>query len=145
MGGGGSDIAAATTAQTDRVRARRGGDERAALRIVLRHELFHYAARADTAPDAPRWLTEGVADFVGRPADAAARPARRRTRRSCRPTPIWTPRAASGRWPTTGRGGSAASSPTATGRRRCAALYVAACGAGHPDVAPPSATSSAPT
>src|SRR5262249_21483632 len=39
----------------------------ASLRIVLRHELFHYAARADTAADAPRWLTEGVADFVGRP------------------------------------------------------------------------------
>lgn len=39
----------------------------AALRIVLTHELFHYAARVDTAPDAPRWLTEGVADFVARP------------------------------------------------------------------------------
>ena len=38
-----------------------------ALRIVLTHELFHFAARADTAPDAPRWLTEGVADFVARP------------------------------------------------------------------------------
>ncbi len=38
------------------------------LRIVLRHELFHYAARADTAFDAPRWLVEGVADYVGRPA-----------------------------------------------------------------------------
>jgi hypothetical protein len=38
-----------------------------ALRIVLTHELFHYAARADTALDAPRWLTEGVADYVGRP------------------------------------------------------------------------------
>jgi hypothetical protein len=38
-----------------------------ALRIVLAHELFHYAARRDTAPDAPRWLTEGVADFVARP------------------------------------------------------------------------------
>ncbi len=37
------------------------------LRIVLTHELFHYAARADTAVDAPRWLTEGVADFVARP------------------------------------------------------------------------------
>lgn len=49
----------------------------ASLRIVLTHELFHLAARADTAPDAPRWLTEGVADFVARPpgalpADAAA-------------------------------------------------------------------------
>ncbi len=39
-----------------------------ALRIVLTHELFHYAARAGTAPDAPRWLTEGVADYVARPA-----------------------------------------------------------------------------
>jgi len=38
------------------------------LRIVLTHELFHYAARAATAVDAPRWLTEGVADFVARPA-----------------------------------------------------------------------------
>ena len=37
-----------------------------ALRLVLRHELFHYASRTDTAPDAPRWLTEGVADYVGR-------------------------------------------------------------------------------
>jgi hypothetical protein len=39
-----------------------------ALRIVLGHELFHYASRATTALDAPRWLTEGVADYVGRPA-----------------------------------------------------------------------------
>ena len=38
-----------------------------ALRIVLTHELFHYAARVDTALDAPHWLTEGVADFVARP------------------------------------------------------------------------------
>jgi hypothetical protein len=38
-----------------------------ALRIVLSHELFHYAARADTAVDAPQWLTEGVADYVARP------------------------------------------------------------------------------
>lgn len=42
----------------------------AALRIVLSHELFHYAARAVTTMDAPRWLTEGVADFVARPATA---------------------------------------------------------------------------
>jgi hypothetical protein len=39
----------------------------AGLRIVLTHELFHYAARAETALDAPQWLTEGVADFVARP------------------------------------------------------------------------------
>lgn len=38
-----------------------------ALRIVFTHELFHYAARAGTATDAPRWLTEGVADYVARP------------------------------------------------------------------------------
>jgi len=38
-----------------------------ALRIVLTHELFHFAARGDTAPDAPQWLVEGVADFVARP------------------------------------------------------------------------------
>jgi hypothetical protein len=38
-----------------------------ALRIVLSHELFHYAARVDTASDAPKWLTEGVADYVARP------------------------------------------------------------------------------
>ena len=37
-----------------------------ALRIVVTHELFHFAARADTAVDAPRWFTEGVADFVAR-------------------------------------------------------------------------------
>jgi hypothetical protein len=42
-----------------------------ALRIVLSHELFHYAARVDTVVDAPRWLTEGVADFVARPQRAA--------------------------------------------------------------------------
>jgi hypothetical protein len=64
---GGPGIAATTTGQ--RIifapgAAMMTGD---ALRIVLRHELFHYAARAQTAPDAPRWLTEGVADFVARP------------------------------------------------------------------------------
>lgn len=41
-----------------------------AFRIVLTHELFHYAARVDTALDAPHWLTEGVADFVARPPTA---------------------------------------------------------------------------
>ncbi|MDF2826607.1 MAG: conserved hypothetical secreted protein [Mycobacterium sp.] len=38
-----------------------------ALRLVLTHELFHYAARASTAADAPTWVTEGVADYVARP------------------------------------------------------------------------------
>jgi hypothetical protein len=67
LAGGGSDIAAATTA--DRMVFAPGASAMsdASLRIVVRHELFHYAARAETAADAPRWLTEGVADFVGRP------------------------------------------------------------------------------
>ncbi|WP_238423411.1 hypothetical protein [Gordonia sp. 'Campus'] len=36
------------------------------LAVVLRHELTHVAARADTAVDAPLWITEGVAEYVGR-------------------------------------------------------------------------------
>jgi hypothetical protein len=67
MAGGGSDIAAATTGQRIVFAPGAVGLSDSALRIVLRHELFHYAARARTAADAPRWLTEGVADFVGRP------------------------------------------------------------------------------
>jgi hypothetical protein len=79
LGGGGSgpgsDIAAVTT--SDRIVFAPGaaGMSDSALRIVLSHELFHYAARPTTAADAPRWLTEGVADFVGRPA-APRRPDR---------------------------------------------------------------------
>ncbi|MBU9765563.1 peptidase [Mycobacterium sp. TNTM28] len=72
LAGGAADIAATTTAQRIMFAPGAAQMSPAALRIVLRHELFHYAARAQTAPDAPRWLTEGVADFVGRP--AAARP-----------------------------------------------------------------------
>jgi hypothetical protein len=68
VGGGDAHTAATTTAE--RIMFAPGAAEMrdAALRIVLRHELFHYAARAATAADAPRWLTEGVADFVARPA-----------------------------------------------------------------------------
>jgi hypothetical protein len=67
LAGGGADTAATTTAE--RITFAPGADSMsdASLRIVLGHELFHYAARAETAADAPRWLTEGVADFVGRP------------------------------------------------------------------------------
>ena len=68
LAGGGSDIAAATTGGRILFAPGAAAMGDAALRIVLRHELFHYAARADTAADAPRWLTEGVADFVARPA-----------------------------------------------------------------------------
>lgn len=86
------DIAAVSVADDVDLAARRASGQRivlapgagamsdGALRLVLTHELFHLAARADTALDAPRWLTEGVADFVARPpapvpADAAADPA----------------------------------------------------------------------
>ncbi|GAA1892729.1 hypothetical protein [Williamsia serinedens] len=37
-----------------------------ALDVVLRHELTHVAARPRTADSAPKWLTEGVAEYVGR-------------------------------------------------------------------------------
>lgn len=67
MGGGGSDIAAATTSERIVFAPGAAGMSDASLRIVLRHELFHHAARHVTAADAPRWLTEGVADYVGRP------------------------------------------------------------------------------
>lgn len=67
MGGGGSDIAAATTPQRIVFAPGAARMSDASLRIVVRHELLHYAARRATAADAPRWLTEGVADFVGRP------------------------------------------------------------------------------
>ena len=67
LAGGGPDIAATTTAERIMFAPGAAAMSDAALRIVLRHELFHYASRADTTADAPRWLTEGVADFVGRP------------------------------------------------------------------------------
>lgn len=76
LAGGATDIAATTTVQ--RIMFAPGATDMspAALRIVLRHELFHYAARSRTAADAPRWLTEGVADYVGRPPAPVPGPAR---------------------------------------------------------------------
>jgi hypothetical protein len=68
LAGGGADIAATTTSERIMFAPGAARLSNGALRIVLRHELFHYASRAETAADAPRWLTEGVADFVGRPA-----------------------------------------------------------------------------
>lgn len=61
----------------------------AALRIVLGHELFHYAARADTALDAPRWLAEGWP--ISLPGPRPRRP-RMRCLWRCRyrRTPTWT-------------------------------------------------------
>jgi hypothetical protein len=67
VGGGDSHTAATTTGE--RIMFAPGAAEMSdeSLQIVLRHELFHFAARGATAADAPQWLTEGVADFVGRP------------------------------------------------------------------------------
>jgi hypothetical protein len=76
IGGGGSDIAATTTAQRIAFAPGAAAMSAGSLRIVLRHELFHYAARTQTATDAPRWLTEGVADFVGRPQEPVPGPQR---------------------------------------------------------------------
>ena len=104
----------------DRVRPGRGGHER---RVA--------ANRADatssfTSPPAPtpRWTrragsTEGVADFVARPAGPAAGRRRRRHRAADRRRPGHR-RARTGRWATTGRGGSPGSSPTPTAPTRCA-------------------------
>jgi hypothetical protein len=67
LAGGGPDTAATTTAERIMFAPGAAQMSDASLRIVLRHELFHFASRAETAADAPRWLTEGVADYVGRP------------------------------------------------------------------------------
>ncbi len=136
LAAGGNDVAATTTA--DRITFAPGvaainADD---LRTVLRHELFHYAARPATAADAPMWLTEGVADFVGRAETAQS--------------PAWAPAALSGQLPTDAelaiagparsaaydRAWSFASYVAETyGADRLRALYLEACGQGHPDVA----------
>jgi len=135
LAGGGTDVAATTTA--DRIMFAPGAAaiNIADLRMVLRHELFHHAARPDTAADAPTWLTEGVADFVGRPVTAQP------------PRSVQAP--LSGQLPidaelaTAGPGRSAAYDRAwsfasyiadAYGADGLRALYVEACGQGHPDV-----------
>ncbi len=136
LAGGGPDVAATATA--DRIMFSPGAAaiDTADLRIVLRHELFHYAARPDTATDAPTWLTEGVADFVGRPVTAQP--------------PASVPAALAGNLPTdaelatAGPGRSAAYDRAwsfasyiadAYGTDGLRALYLEAGRPGHPDVA----------
>jgi hypothetical protein len=103
------------------------------LRIVLTHELFHYAARADTALDAPRWLTEGVADFVARP--PAAVPV------DALPVPLTLPSDADPDAPGPQRSSAydrvwwfARFVADTYGTAKLRELYVAACGATHVDV-----------
>nr|WP_238159232.1 hypothetical protein [Mycobacterium sp. MFM001] len=101
-----------------------------ALRIVLRHELFHYAARADTALDAPRWLTEGVADFVARPPAAVpdAHPAALPSDADLdTPGPARSLAYDRAWW-------FARFVADSYGAATLRALYVAACGAGHADL-----------
>ena len=133
LAGGGPDIAATTTAERIMFAPGAAAMSDASLRIVLRHELFHFASRADTAADAPRWLTEGVADFVGRP-----------------PTPPPANAAELATIPTdadlnaAGPAGSAAYDRAwwfsrfvadAYGTATLRALYLRACSPGHPDAA----------
>jgi hypothetical protein len=105
----------------------------AALQLVVTHEIFHYAARADTAVDAPRWLTEGVADFVARPdtalptrsAPSAALPsdsdfeAAGPQRALAYDRAWWFARFVADDF----------------GKAKLRGLYLAACGVGHPDLA----------
>ena len=136
LAGAGADVAATTTA--DRITFNPGAAaiNPTDLKTVLRHELFHHAARSDTAVDAPTWLTEGVADFVGRPVTAQS--------------PAWASAALPGQLPTdaelavAGPGRSAAydrawsfASYVAEtyGTDRLRTLYLEACGHGHLDVA----------
>jgi hypothetical protein len=101
-----------------------------ALRIVLTHELFHYAARVDTALDTPRWLTEGVADYVARP--SAAVPANALTAADALPSDVdldapgpQRSRAYDRAWWFTRFVADTYGPP------KLRALYLAACGAGH--------------
>lgn len=129
LAGGGADVAATTTA--DRIMFSPGAAAMndADLRMVLRHELFHFAARADTAADAPVWLTEGVADFVGRPVPAAMP-----TVSAQLPTDAELATPGPGRSAAYDRAWSLATYVAEThGTDRLRALYVAACGHGHPD------------
>jgi hypothetical protein len=103
----------------------------ASLRIVLRHELFHYASRVDTAPDAPQWLTEGVADYVGRADNPSPRadalPARLPTDAELDTTGPQRSGAYDRAW------WFARFVADAYGPQTLRGLYVRACGPGHPD------------
>lgn len=132
LAGGGADIAAATTAERIVFAPGAAAMTDEALRIVVRHELFHHAVRDVTAPDAPRWLTEGVADYLALPPAAASAPDARTGLPSDQEldTPGPTRTAAYDRaWR------FATFVADRYGPQRLRALYVEACGPGHHDVA----------
>ena len=133
VGGGDTHTAATTTGERIMFAPGATAMSEDSLRIVLRHELFHYAARAETAADAPRWLTEGVADFVARPQT---------------PPPPPPPDSAAATIPTDAElsGPDRAQAYDRAwwfsrfvaekyGTAALRALYVRACGHGHPDLA----------
>ena len=130
LAGGGADVAATTTPERIMFSPASGGMNDSDFRTVLRHELFHYAARADTAADAPVWLTEGVADFVGRgpapePPGAPAPP----------PTDVELATPGPGRSNAYDRAWQFVSHIAGRyGVEKLRALYDAACGHGHADV-----------
>lgn len=132
LAGGGPDFAASTTVDHIVFAPGAAAMGPGALRVVLRHELFHYASRLVTAADAPWWLTEGVADYVGRPRTAppigAVELAVLPTDADFRTTGPALSQAYDRAWWFTRY--VAARFGEQTLRR----LYVAACGTGHPDV-----------
>jgi len=131
LAGAGADVAATTTAERITFSPAAAAMNQDDLRVVLRHELFHFAARADTAADAPVWLTEGVADFVGRPSPAGpvAEPDRL-------PTDAELSTPGTQRSAAYDRAFAFAVFVAHTyGPDRLRELYIAACGPGHPDAA----------
>ena len=104
-----------------------------ALRIVLTHELFHYAARVDTALDAPRWLTEGVADFVARPITPVPADARSAALTLPADTDLDAP-GPQRSWAYDRAWWFARFIADIYGTGQLRAFYLAACGAGHADV-----------
>ncbi|MEW5812717.1 MAG: peptidase [Actinomycetota bacterium] len=131
LAGAGPDTAATTTSERITFSPAATAMNAADLRLVLRHELFHYAARARTAADAPVWLTEGVADYVGRPAPTGPVEAPERL-----PTDAELATPGSQRSGAYDRAWAFATFVAQTyGPARLRELYVAACGPGHPDAA----------
>ncbi len=118
VGGGDSHTAATTTGERIMFAPGAAQMNDDSLRIVLRHELFHYAARAETAADAPRWLTEGVADYVGRPPTPLLANSATMAQRGF-PTDEELKGQRNAHWPTTAPGGSAGSWPALTAPRPC--------------------------
>jgi hypothetical protein len=102
------------------------------LRIVLTHELFHYASRADTALDAPSWLAEGVADFIARPATPI--PAEQRAQRVSLPSDVELNTPGPGRSLAYDRAWWFARFVADTfGAPKLRAYYLAVCGVAHAD------------